>query len=58
MYAIRSYYDFQDVKEWPDLQTTCEALAAAGIPMKTSIEGEKGSKLQQSSTQAVSYNFV
>jgi len=49
-----AFINFQDVKEWPDLQTTCEALAAAGIPMKTSIEGEKGSKLQQSSTQAVS----
>ena len=45
--------NFQDVKEWPDLETTCEALAAAGIPMKDEIEGEKGSKLRQSATLAV-----
>lgn len=43
----------QNVAEWPDLETTCKALEAAGIPMKENIEGEKGSKLQQSSTQAV-----
>lgn len=43
----------QDVAEWPDLETTCKALEAAGIPMKENIEGEKGSILQQSSTLAV-----
>lgn len=48
-----AFINYQDVKEWPDLQTTCDALAAAGIPMKDRIEGQKGSKLQQSSTQAV-----
>ncbi len=45
--------NFQNVEEWPDLETTCKALAKKGVPMKDSIEGEKGSKLQQSSTQAV-----
>lgn len=45
--------NFQDVKEWPDLETTCKALKEAGIPMKENIEGKKGSKLQQSATQAV-----
>lgn len=48
-----AFINYQNVKEWPDLQTTCAGLAAAGIPMKESIEGEKGSKLQQSATQAV-----
>jgi hypothetical protein len=48
-----AFINYQNVKEWPDLQTTCEALAAAGIPMKDHIEGQKGSKLQQSSTQAI-----
>ena len=45
--------NFQNVDELPDLETTCKALAKNGVPMKDSIEGEKGSKLQQSSTQAV-----
>ncbi|WP_163707985.1 DUF1338 domain-containing protein [Mangrovibacterium lignilyticum] len=49
-----AFINYQEVPEWPDLQTTCEALAAAGVPMKANIEGQKGSKLQQSSTQAVS----
>ena len=48
-----AFINYQEVADWPDLQTTCEALADAGVPMKSSIEGEKGSKLQQSSTQAV-----
>lgn len=45
--------NFQEVSEWPDLETTCEGLKKAGVPMKETIEGEKGSKLQQSATQAV-----
>ncbi len=48
-----AYINEQNVAEWPDLETTCRALAAAGVPMKEHIEGEKGSKLQQSATQAV-----
>ena len=43
----------QDVKAWPDLETTCQALKDFGIPMKEKIEGEKGSVLQQSATFAV-----
>ncbi len=43
----------QNVKEWPDLEVTCKALAEAGIPMKDFIEGEPGSKLRQSATLAV-----
>ena len=43
----------QDVKEWPDLETTCKALAEAGVPMKECIEGLPESKLRQSATLAV-----
>jgi hypothetical protein len=42
----------QNVKAWPDLETTVKALREAGLPMKPEIEGERGSKLVQSSTQA------
>lgn len=45
--------NFQNVEELPDLETTCNALAKEGVLMKDTIEGIKGSKLQQSSTQAV-----
>ncbi|PIF05691.1 MAG: DUF1338 domain-containing protein [Draconibacterium sp.] len=48
-----AFINYQDVAAWPDLETTCRALADAGVPMKDKIEGKKGSKLQQSSTQAV-----
>ncbi|MEZ5103621.1 MAG: DUF1338 domain-containing protein [Draconibacterium sp.] len=48
-----AYINYQNVKQWPDLETTCKALAEAGVPMKETMEGEKGSKLQQSSTLAV-----
>jgi hypothetical protein len=36
-----------------DIETTLAALSAAGVPMKTEIEGERGSKLRQSATEAV-----
>jgi hypothetical protein len=42
----------QNVKEWPDLETTINALTEAGIPMKKNIEGEPGSKLRQTATLA------
>ncbi|TKG95097.1 DUF1338 domain-containing protein [Puteibacter caeruleilacunae] len=48
-----AYINYQNVSEWPDLEATVNALRDAGIPMKKNIEGEKGSKLQQSSTEAV-----
>jgi len=48
-----AFINLQNVREWPDLETTCRAMAAAGIPMKEEIEGEKGSILRQSATQAV-----
>lgn len=48
-----AFINYQNVREWPDLEATCKGLENAGVPMKESIEGEKGSKLQQSATQAV-----
>ena len=45
--------NFQNVSEWPNLETTCSALEAAGVPMKENIEGAPGSKLRQSATKAV-----
>ncbi len=48
-----AFINYQSVPEWPDLETTCKALAQAGIPMKEALEGKKGSRLQQSATQAV-----
>lgn len=43
----------QHISDWPDLETTAEGLKAEGVPMKAVVEGEKGSKLQQTATQAV-----
>jgi len=48
-----AYINYQEVPEWSDLTSTCNGLAQAGVPMKESLEGEKGSKLQQSATLAV-----
>lgn len=48
-----AFINYQNVKEWPDLESTCKGLAEAGVPMKENIEGKKGSKLQQSATLAV-----
>jgi len=36
-----------------DIEKTIHALEQAGVPMKKSIEGERGSKLRQSATEAV-----
>lgn len=36
-----------------DIEKTVDAMRGAGIPMKPEIEGERGSKLRQSSTEAV-----
>jgi hypothetical protein len=46
------FINAQEVKEWPNLEITVNALTAAGIPMKEKIEGEAGSKLRQTATQA------
>lgn len=44
--------NYQEVREWPDLETTSNALAGAGVPMEGHIEGEKGGRLQQAATLA------
>jgi hypothetical protein len=41
------------VAELSDIDKTIAALSAAGIPMKTEVEGAVGSKLRQSATEAV-----
>lgn len=35
-----------------DIEKTVAALKAAGVPMKATVEGERGSKLRQSATEA------
>jgi hypothetical protein len=48
-----AYVNEQNVPEWPDIEATVDALIRAGVPMKRDIEGEPGSKLRQTATQAV-----
>jgi hypothetical protein len=45
--------DAHGVKTLGDMEKTVAALKAAGVPMKPEIEGARGSRLRQSSTQAV-----
>ena len=45
--------DAHGVDSLGDIEKTVAALKAAGVPMKPAIEGERGSRLRQSSTQAV-----
>jgi hypothetical protein len=47
-----AYINEQNVPEWPNIETTIVALQKAGVPMKAEIEGEPGSKLRQTATQA------
>eukprot|EP00802_Teleaulax_amphioxeia_P012602 Tamp_12645.p1 GENE.Tamp_12645~~Tamp_12645.p1 ORF type:complete len:340 (+),score=64.64 Tamp_12645:1-1020(+) len=42
-----------EVEALNDIEKTAAALAAAGVPMKDSIEGENGSNLRQTATTAV-----
>lgn len=41
------------VPELTDIEKTVAALKQAGVPMKAEIEGDRGSKLRQSATEAV-----
>ncbi len=43
----------QNISEWPDLKTTCQAMQDAGIPMKKKIEGTMENVLLQTATLAV-----
>lgn len=47
-----AYINEQAVTDWPDIEATVAAMRAAGIPMKEGFEGERNSKLRQSSTKA------
>ncbi|MBI4580593.1 MAG: DUF1338 family protein, partial [Planctomycetes bacterium] len=48
-----AYINEQNVPEWPDIEATVRGLREAGMPLKPEIEGERGSKLRQTATQAV-----
>jgi hypothetical protein len=41
-----------------DIEKTISALEKAGVPMKKEIEGERGSKLRQSATEAVTIDVA
>lgn len=41
-----------------DIEKTIAALQAAGVPMKAEIEGERGSKLRQTATEAVTIDVA
>ncbi len=43
----------QGVTALDDIEKVIAALTKAGVPMKTEIEGERGSKLRQTATEAV-----
>ena len=47
-----AYINEQRVKEWPDIEATIATLSKAGLPLKAEFEGERGSKLRQTSTKA------
>jgi len=48
-----SLINSHEVVELDDIEKTSKALEAAGVPMKTEIEGEAGAPLRQTATQAV-----
>lgn len=48
-----AYINRQNTPSYPDIETTAQALANQGVPMKDSFEGGQSSGLQQTATQAV-----
>jgi len=52
-----AYINRQAVPAWPDIEATVAGLRAAGVPMKDAIEGERGSRLRQTATQAARGRF-
>lgn len=48
-----SLINSHEVPSLDDIEKTVAALGAAGVPMKEQVEGERGSKLRQSATEAV-----
>jgi Domain of unknown function (DUF1338) len=55
-YAVNhftGYINRQHAPQYPDIESTANALVQRGIPMKAAIEGNLGSGLRQTATQAV-----
>jgi Domain of unknown function (DUF1338) len=55
-YAVNhftGYINRQHAPQYPDIESTAHALVQRGIPMKEAIEGNVGSGLRQTATQAV-----
>ncbi|QFS49168.1 DUF1338 domain-containing protein [Nostoc sphaeroides] len=55
-YAVNhftGYVNGQNTPEYPDIETTADALANLGVPMKAEIEGNIACGLRQTATQAV-----
>ena len=48
------YINRQNTPTYADIESTAQALASQGVPMKDSFEGGESSGLQQTATQAVS----
>lgn len=48
-----AYINHQNIPEWSGIEATMSALSGVGVPIKKTIEGDKGSKLRQSSTEAI-----
>ena len=48
-----AYINRQNTPIYPDIETTAQALANQGVPMKDSLEGGQSSGLQQTATHAV-----
>lgn len=48
-----AFINSQGVPELADIERTIGQLRAAGVPMKSEIEGARGSKLRQTATEAV-----
>jgi hypothetical protein len=46
------------VEQLDNIEKTIAALQRAGVPMKTEIEGERGSKLRQTATEAVTIDVA
>jgi hypothetical protein len=47
------YINRQNAALYPDIESTAIGLAALGVPMKSTIEGSRGSGLRQTATHAV-----
>lgn len=48
-----AYINEQKVSSWSNIEETLNSMSKLGVPLKKKIEGKQGSKLRQSSTEAV-----